>query len=266
MTDCLIFGTGRCGTSALTGSLALSGAFTGQRFIPPTPLMSLGYFEDARVNEWNKAILEQVCTYTGLLRAPVPKDVDVTTVTLPDEPAMRDLLTHHPFALKDPRFSFTYPVWKRLLTRPCICFVLFRNPIGFIESARRMRADWDVISNDPQSLEQEWRNTYQHILDIDDGTFVYVRYYDVINGSIMPTLERLVGYPVVRDFIRPSMAHLSQQDCPSALNGVYWELLSRTTLETDRMVRPAGLPPATPASGLNHVSASLLRSSLFGET
>lgn len=161
-----------------------------------------GYCEDVRVNRWNDAILAQVCAYPGLLRGPVPADVDLSKAVLPDPEAMRALFDREPYAIKDPRFWYTYPVWKPLLKQPCVGIVLFRSRAEFVASALKLRADWPDITDDAALLEQEWASTYEHIRTHDDR-FVYINFCDLIDGSALPVLEALLGYPIVRDYIRP---------------------------------------------------------------
>lgn len=241
MTNCLIFGTGRSGTTALAGSLAKSGIYVGDQLLPPTSTMPYGYFEDVRVNQWNNQILSQVCDYAGVFRAPVPLCLDFSRVSPPDLAGMAELFTHGVYALKDPRFSFTLPVWKPLLKEPTVCLVLFRDPCGFAESAVRLKADWEVITDRTQLLFQEWANTYAHILAHEEPGFHYVRYADVLNGSVFPFLEDLLGYPIDRSFIRPELGHSDQAECPGPLLDIYDALL-------ERMVRPEGISPTTSGS------------------
>ena len=203
--------------------------------------MPYGYAEDERVNHWNNQILSQVCNYAGVFKAPVPLDLDFSRAVPPDPERMATLFEHQPYALKDPRFSFTLPVWKPFLKEPTVCLVLFRDPASFVASAVRLKADWWDISNDACLLLQEWANTYEHILGHDDGRFFYLRYENLMNGSLFPFLEELLGYPIKRDFIRPSLAHPKEMACPGEMLTIYAKLLSK-------MVRPAGIPPATSGS------------------
>jgi hypothetical protein len=240
MTNCLIFGTGRSGTTALAGALRASGAFAGEQFLPPTSQMPHGYVEDIRVNQWNNQILSQVCDYQGIFRAPVDVGLDFSQATPPDPKGMAELLQRQPYAIKDPRFSFTLPVWKPFLAPNTVCLVLFRDPVGFTASAVRLKKDWDCITDNTAALRLEWSNTYQHILAHEDETFIYIRYNDVLNGSVFPFLEEILGYKIDRTFIKPELAH-AEQSCPEVLMPLYAKLLRR-------MVRPAGIPPATSGS------------------
>ncbi len=241
MTSCLIFGTGRSGTTALAGALRASGAFAGEQFISPTSLMPDGYVEDVRVNQWNNQIISQLCDYQGVFRAPVPLGLDFGKAVAPDPKGMAELLSNRPYALKDPRFSFTLPVWKPFLAPGTLCIVLFRDPAGFEASARRLKKDWDCITDNIDVLRNEWVNTYTHILAHEDDSFIYVRYDDVLNGSALPLLEERLGYKIDRSFIRPALSHHEWSMCPESLMSLYAKLLRR-------MVRPAGIPPATSGS------------------
>jgi hypothetical protein len=228
MRNCFILGSGRCGTSALAGALAHSGAFTGYHTLGPTPTMPKGYFEDRWFNDWNNDLLSQVCPYEGLFRAPIPLTIDCGQMRLHDPRAQRSFW-FAPYALKDPRFAFTYPVWRdRYIQRPHVNLVLYRNPSDFVASALRLRQDYPVIASDPAALEAMWANSYEHVLRNHDDSFYYIDYAEVVDGSILRWLEGLLGYPIQRDFIRPNMARSSGALCPEKLRPLYEELQARS--------------------------------------
>ena len=224
MTDCLIFGTGRSGTTALVGSLGRSGAFIGSNLTAPVSIMPDGACEDIDILRWNDAIIRQLDTGNT---PHVPKPADII-----------EKLARRPFALKDPRFSRTYRFWKPFLPLGCACLVTFRDPISFVESARRLAKEITGITETDDQLLQAWGYTYEEILRKDDGSFHYIHYRTVMDESIYPYLENLLGYPIVRGFVRPELTHPKEHPCPEEHRAVYAKLL-------DKMVRPAGLPPAT---------------------
>lgn len=184
-----------------------------------------GFCEDVSVYWWNKRILEQL--HAG-----------ATEFVLPDELAMRELFTHVPYALKDPAFSWTYPAWKPLLVQPNVCLVLFRDPISFAKSALRLKQDVSTITASFDELLEAWAGTIENVFALDDGTFHYIHYQTIIDGSVFPYLENLLGYPIVRDFVRHEFIHPEAHECPKEQMASYTEIMRR-------MVHPAGLPPAT---------------------
>lgn len=188
-----------------------------------------GACEDAEIQQWNDNIRGQ------LDRLPVSE------VVLPDREGMLAKLAPRPFALKDPRFSTTYPVWKPLLPDDCACLITFRDPVSFAESVQRLAAEITEIKDTLEQSLVAWRWTYEGIFAMDNGSFRYIHYQTLMDGSIFPYLERLLGYPIVRGFVRPELLHPQEHPCPAELRGLYGKLLHK-------MVRPARLPLATSSS------------------
>jgi len=236
MRNCLIFGSGRCGTSALAGALAKSGVFTGLHPVGATSQMPQGYWEDHGVCCWNNDLLKQVCDFKGILVAPIPLEAreKMPLARFPDLMAVRRYFWFQPYAFKDPRFSFTYPAWKPFFVQPHVNIVLFRKPSDFVDSALRLRADHPVIAQERSALEQMWLNTYEHVLANDDGTFCYIETDELIDGSILPFLETLLSYTIKRDFIQPKMAHITRgKMTANDLWPCYRELLERTSKRSE---------------------------------
>jgi hypothetical protein len=229
MRNCLIFGSGRCGTSALAGALAKSGVFTGLHPVGATSQMPHGYFEDHHICHWNNELLKQSCDYSGILIAPIPLEARerMPLAKFPVPMNMRRYFWFQPYAFKDPRFAFTYLAWKPFFVQPHVNIVLFRNPSDFVDSALRLRADHPSISRERTALEGMWANAYQHVLANDDGTFFYVEHDELMNGNAMTFLETLLGYPIRQDFIEPKLSHVTDAKCPDALWPIYHELRDR---------------------------------------
>lgn len=236
MKNCLIFGSGRCGTSALAGALAHSGVYTGLHPMGPSPQMPLGYWEDRWVNHWNNELLAQVCDYKGLFVAPIPSEArdKMPLARFHDPVRVRRMFWFTPYALKDPRFAYTYRAWKPLLVSPTVCIVLFRNPSDFVASALRLRSDHQIIAGDVSALEDMWENSYHHVFANDDGTFYYIEHEHIIDGSAKGFLEHLLGYSIKWSFIEPKLCHNTDAQCPERLWDTYQELRSRASASMGR--------------------------------
>lgn len=241
MRNCLILGSGRCGTSALAGALAHSGVYMGLHPMGPTPQMPLGYWEDRWVNHWNNELLGQVCDYKGLFIAPIPLDVvnKIALARFSDPMRARRMLWFKPYAIKDPRFAFTYRAWKPLLAPSTVCLVLFRNPSDFVDSAIRLRTDFPVISGDRAALEGMWENSYQHVLANDDGSFAYIEHDELMKGTVKGFLEELLGYRIKWSFIEPKLTRITDARCPEHLWATYQELRNRAA-NRERLFSPTG--------------------------
>lgn len=175
--------------------------------------MPFGFYEDVWITSWNQLMVDAIA-----FKGPV---------TLPPYDDMRAVFAKRPYALKDPRFSFTYPYWKGFLGQPSVCLVLFRDPVSFIESAQRLKADFNEIIGDTNRLMESWLWTHDAILNNDDGTFYYFHYSSVISGNALPFLEDLLGYAISRDFIQPKLCHIDEQACPPECQEFYDELRRR---------------------------------------
>ena len=211
-------GSGRCGTSALAGALAHSGVFTGFHPMGPTPEMPRGYFEDRTVSDWNNRLLSSVYRYPGLFLGTIPLDLkfpEARDSALGQEIAhLERMFWFQPHAYKDPRFSYTYPFWSNLLRPGTVRLVLFRNPVDFVSSARRLRADHPIIPEDVVKLEAVWENAYQHVLKNDDGSFYYFEHDEIMSGSALPLIEHLLEGKIKPGFIEPKLCHITDALCP----------------------------------------------------
>jgi hypothetical protein len=61
MRNCIILGSGRCGTSMAAGCLAKAGYFMGEQLLPPRSANPKGLFEDEEINDINEQILAAYC-------------------------------------------------------------------------------------------------------------------------------------------------------------------------------------------------------------
>jgi len=130
----LVMGMGRSGTSLLMQALQAAGFDCGRNWIPVNEYNPQGYFEMQAVVDFNISLLQQA---SGDCESLFP---------LPDRDSIESLSTSFipitfpdsDFALKDPRFSLTYPVWHPFL-KDCDCRVIFsrRNPEAIAESLSR---------------------------------------------------------------------------------------------------------------------------------
>jgi hypothetical protein len=228
ITNCLIFGSGRCATSALAGALAHTGVFTGYHILGPTANQPSGYFEDKWINEWNDKVIQMSDPgYRGLFITPVNRNFLYTNLPVAAKP--QSYFWMRPYAIKDPRFAYTYRAWLPYLVQPSIALVLFRNPSDFVKSALRLRADFPMISEDPQVLEAIWKNNYEHILANDDGTFRYFDYHAIVGGSGRDKIEHLLGYKIDWSHIDTKLIHAEDGPCPDGLLDLWRDLRKRAS-------------------------------------
>ncbi len=196
----------------------------GSRLLPPNPANPKGYFEDAEVNAINEELLAPFCAWRppGLLgRVPPyctrPRHGErwlarvPVEVTLPPVdhllPRMAAQLTAGPYCLKDPRFCYTLPAWRPLLDDP-VFLCVFRHPAqtanSMLKVVRNGRVVPDLWMGRRRSLEV-WTLMYSHVLarHRHHGEWHFVHFDQVMDGTALPLLERVLGVTVDRSFPEP---------------------------------------------------------------
>ncbi len=181
MRNLVILGSGRCGASSVAGTLAQAGFFLGEGLRLPRSGSSKGLFEARAVVELNEELLApQLDPNSGLgpgqswLGAPLhplksPSGDQVQRIAR--------LTQRGPFAIKDPRLAFTWPVWREALEslgmeqpgRVC----LFRDPRATAEALVQACAsvkDLQGLPFDLADAERLWVRVYQELLaQVGDG-------------------------------------------------------------------------------------------------
>ncbi|MHA1600773.1 MAG: hypothetical protein ACTSW2_08085, partial [Alphaproteobacteria bacterium] len=140
----------------LAGTLAQSGYFIGEDYLPPRDSNPKGFFEGREVNTINERILKSSLTAGQRLQQPVLRLArrlnlpwrsaralhsrgEAWLMPIPLSATIRGnaaietqistLTAHAPFCFKDPRFSYTLPVWRPHLDLERTVFLcIFRHP------------------------------------------------------------------------------------------------------------------------------------------
>jgi hypothetical protein len=226
MHSCLILGSGRSGTSLLGGILHQSGYYMGERLYQPNESNPKGFFENKEINGINEAILSPYggspFSRTGSAAAEkhspenpgrnqhwllsIPPS---TTVTLPD-PSLAERITaalsREPFAFKDPRFSYTLPVWKEHLPEGARLLCVFRHPSVTVDSILKecgRREYLRDMSIDHRGAFGLWFNVYSHVLkhfEADRGPFLFVHYEQILDRSALVKLAGVLEAGLDKDF------------------------------------------------------------------
>lgn len=231
----------------LAGVLADSGYNTGDNYILVREANPRGFFEDREVNSINEALLAQVLpprptspprlwrylwrTRLGMGQrwlAVLPPKVEVPRLSGIDE-RIRAVLKE-PYALKDPRFCYTLPVWQPHLgdTR-FVC--IFREPSRTIASLLREVATAGYLRDVSLSRRRAallWKRMYERVLDHrrEGGKWLFVHYDQVLDGSAIPRLEEFLWTPLTSDRIDSAFKRSAAGKEPSALIDLYQELCS----------------------------------------
>lgn len=217
----LIMGSGRSGTSLAAGALATGDYYMGDNLLEADSGNPKGYFEDRRVNNVNEDILDplvpgQPLGIVGELLFPdrlkygrrwiaeIPLEAEIPE---PDgiEEEIRRLVGRRPFCFKDPRFSYTLPVWRPLLPDETGFVVVFRDPLVTARSmVKETSRVYPRLRFDIERGLRVWTCVYRQILDRhvpEGGSWLFV-HYDQFFGSreALSRLEKFSGLEVSADF------------------------------------------------------------------
>lgn len=225
MRNCFVLGSGRSGTSMVTGTLANSGYFMGQHIYPARDGNPKGFFEDEEVNLINEALLSQVIETRAsnhfarwffkkrprkgqMWLARVPLDTCILTpVTVIKR--MQAVVEKQPFCFKDPRFSYTLANWRPFAGDAAFICV-FRDPsvtsysiMKEHESNRFLR---DLVFTFEDALEV-WTLMYSHILrkHCQQGEWLFLHYDQVLSGDGLRKIEAFTGAQVDHSFPTPAL-------------------------------------------------------------
>lgn len=229
MKNCLILGSGRSGTSMLAGTLQQSGYYLGDKLHKPEISNPKGFFEWLTINQINEQILAPYCKQRltekllftffkkGTVYNPVgknqkwvlslPVEVEVNNLVPQVETLIKEVVAKEPFCYKDPRFSYTLPVWEKYLKPGTVFICVFREPditVNSILKECRSREYLHSLYINRRMAYSVWLNIYSHILYKHAANFkniIFVHYDQVFNGTALPMLSEKLEVPLQKDFV-----------------------------------------------------------------
>jgi len=225
ISNCIILGSGRSGTSMAAGVLAKAGYFMGEKLYPGDEGNPKGYFEGKAVNDINEDLLAQVVPNRPRILSnfifrtrPVHGQRWLARVQLgisiPCPPRIAErikaLIARGPFCFKDPRFCYTLSVWRPFL-RNTVYICVFRHPgvtaTSILKECKRERYLRNLSMSFNKAL-QVWELMYTHALEIhypQGGDWIFVHYNQFLDGSAFEILEKTLGVEVDRNFVDPRL-------------------------------------------------------------
>ena len=196
----------------VAGTLAKAGYWMGDHLYPPNQGNPKGMFEARDINDLNERLLATVVPERpwifGRWRSPNQPGkwqrwlarVPVGT-QIPAVPALvkriQEVIRKEPYCLKDPRFSYTLPVWRPLL-KNTVFVCVFREPsstaqsiLRQIKSARHLRG-LDITSTEALEV---WSLMYRHILENyqSGGEWLFLHYDQIMTSEGLNQLEAHTG-------------------------------------------------------------------------
>ncbi len=249
MSNCIILGAARSGTSMATGVLRQAGYFMGNNLCPADSGNPKGYFEDRDINGINEELLAQVTPGrpAGILgrvffrKRPIHGQrwlvrVPVNTV-IPTSPEMiariKTLTQQEPFCFKDPRFCYTLPVWRPFMKN--VVFVcVFRHPAetahSLLKEARRDSRNRGIrLDLNCADVLELWELMYRHIVEVHyplGGRWLFAHFNQFLDGSIFKSLYEKIDRKIDSGFVDSTLKHFSTNGVmtPKSVLSMYHQL------------------------------------------
>lgn len=254
MRNCLILGSGRSGTSMLGGILHNTGYFMGDKLYRQGLDSNLkGFFEWKEINQINETILSSYgqSIYTGITRKffkknrvtnpgknqrwllSLPPGVNVKCSDSATAERIKQVVEKEPFCYKDPRFSYTLPVWKNFLAKDTAYICIFREPGVTVESILKECRSRDYLADliiNRRLAYKVWANIYSHILlkgavPPQEKNFFFVHYNQIYDGSALPALAKFLNAELNSDFVEKDLKRsVSLKPDPGYVKKIYGRL------------------------------------------
>lgn len=244
MKNVIILGSGRSGTSLSAGLLAKSGYFMGKNLIPGRDSNPKGFFESPDINAINEELLAQVIPSrpkiignwffrdrprTGqrwVAVVPLKPQFNPTAKT---QAKIKNLTSRSPYCFKDPRFSYTLPVWRPFLNKT-VFVVVFRNPAQTVNSVLKECRHHDYMQDlrlPRAKAFQVWQLMYSHILDVHqhNGQWLFIHFNQLFQASGQKNLSQFTGATLDRSFADPKFkSPIPTISIPKHLQKTYQQL------------------------------------------
>jgi hypothetical protein len=247
MKNVLILGSGRSGTSMVAGTLAKAGYFMGKQLLPSNNANPKGFFEDIEVNAINEEILATVAPkrpklFGSLFFRHIPLPYQRWLLALPlgkkpfSTPAIdariKQIVANQPYCFKDPRFSYTLPVWRSFL-KDTVYVVVFREPMVTAQSIAKECNDdprlHSLAMNTKRAL-KVWSCMYRHILKMaqENRDWLFIHYDQVLTREGGKKLAIHTNAEVDFSFPEKRLKRSKATELPpSPINEVYLKLCNR---------------------------------------
>lgn len=225
----------------LTGTLYQAGYYMGGKLYSPRSANPKGFFEALQINAINEHLLRPYTPSQSkylffriwragfpserwLARLPVGTPIEATTR---DSSRISKQTKRIPFAFKDPRFCYTLPAWRPYLPEETVFLCIFREPgrtaNSMIREGRKQYPDIPLSLEDALGV---WNDMYRHVLDIHrhTGTWLFLHYEQVLNGSAFAKIEQLLQVGVDRHFPDTSLKRTPDIAPPAEIAETYRDL------------------------------------------
>ncbi|MDP4285482.1 MAG: sulfotransferase domain-containing protein [Bacteroidota bacterium] len=234
MKNVLILGSGRSGTSMVTGALADSGYNLGDNseYLGKNPANPKGFFEDYEVNTINEDILKlslfnfpdkitlslfpNFTFYRARWLARIPFFLPIRSNKIINE-RIKKVISKEPFCFKDPRFSYTLPIWLEFINRNTKLIIVYREPGKTAESIVRECLETPVLNKLKMTEDKAlkiWKSMYLHILanyqkSTDKESWFFLHYNQVFEKDKIHQLEEFIDAKINHAFAEKTISRSS---------------------------------------------------------
>ncbi len=244
----------------LAGILHQAGYFMGEKLYPPLPSNPKGFFEWKEINQINEKILSNYgksfasTIIKRLFKKNLVKDpgrnqrwllslsanVDVQGSDSSTAERIKKVIQREPFCYKDPRFSYTLPVWKRFLKPDTAFICVFREPNVTVESILKECKSRDYLADlwiKRKSAYKVWTNIYSHILSnngdaLDNFFFIHCR--QIYGETAITALSGFLNIDLKKDFVDKNLNRTtSQHPMPKKVKVIYRRLCELANYNPD---------------------------------
>ena len=252
MKNIIILGSGRSGTSMLTGSLANAGYFLGDNvnYLGKNKANPKGFFEDYEINTINEDILEHTIPYKlheqirkrffssftfyrarWLLKLPNWFKVKSTKSI---NNRINEVILNEPFCFKDPRFSYTLPIWEQFLNNNACFIVIFREPnktaVSMVRECNESKPLQSLKMTEKRAL-KVWKAMYSNILKIYNKSnnkeqWMFLHYNQMFNPQKIEQLESFIEAKIDMSFPNKDISRTSEDNIKlnSSYKNIYNQL------------------------------------------
>lgn len=224
MKNIIILGTGRSGTSMTAGLFSAGDYYMGDKVNRPNETNPKGQFEDSGINRINELILEKVVNsrpegkigqlffkhrpaYTQKWLSILRKPIESASISEDIQVKIEYYATKTPFCYKDPRFSYTLPLWKPYFVNVKY-LIVFRHPLITVESMLRQKQIIKHLNGfnlSKRYLFKVWYGMYNNITQtilplLRKEDYIFLHYNQLFESQNLDKLEGFVEYQIDRFF------------------------------------------------------------------
>jgi len=215
----IVLGMSRSGTSLLMQVLHNAGFDCGSDFIASNENNLKGYFERMPVMGYNISLLEEAAG-TNQTLFPLPTKEEIEQLVGQKPPPIT--FPKHDYAVKDPRFSLTLPVWLPHLEDYDLRIIFARrDETAIVESLVRA---YNLDMPTGRSITREYLNRARDVIERYDLKHTEIYYEDWFENPQrnLQNLEELIGRPLHVDLehiLNPELRHCkkSTSHCPNPI-------------------------------------------------